>query len=426
MLFLFNFYSENKVLEVNTNEIDEIKLILNRERNARKEAELIIEDKSRELFLTNNKLKSINFDLEKLVEERTYELNQKNIEITEFNEKLKSALKIRENILSGLGHELQTPLHLISGNIDLLNIELTDNNKTSYRIIQENIHNLQKIVKNITYFSDLEVGKIKPKYTKFYLSKLYDALSSAFNYINKDEKIKLEFIYQNDIQIITDYELLFHILLNIIDNSVRYSETEFIKVVVNIDEIEKNSNNLDIEVDSDNEDYIEKDTQNLKYINLNINIFDQGIGINPNILKNIFSPFVKFDGSNYYNNNGSGLGLPIVKKLANLLGGNIEIKSGINEGTTVELSYKNIKSIYENKTKNKTEKLILPEKLKIEYLKIKDTLILDDFYSFAQKLINYKNINDELYKLGIEILKYYENFDIVSLSNLSQKIDDKL
>jgi len=218
------------------NKIEALKDTLKRERNSRKEAELIIEDKSRELFTLNNELKDINSNLEKLIDIRTLEIIQKNNEITEFNDKLKSALQVRENILSGLGHELQTPLHLISGNIDLLNIELTQDNKTSYQLIQENIHNLQKIVKNITYFSDLEVGKIKPIFSVFYLSKLFDALTSAFNYINKDEKIKLEFIYLTDIEIITDYELLFHILLNIIDNSVKYAETEFVKVIMMINE----------------------------------------------------------------------------------------------------------------------------------------------------------------------------------------------
>jgi len=153
---------------------------------------------------------------------------------------------------------------------------------------------------------------------------------------------------------------------------------------------------------------------------------DNGIGINPNILKNIFTPFVKFDGSNFYQNKGSGLGLPIVKKLANLLSGDIEIKSETNKGTSVELNMKNIKSILANKIDKNNEKLNLPENLRIEYLKIKDTLILEDFNIFAQKLIKYKNINDSIYKLGIEIQKYYENFDIVGLSNISQKIEYKL
>ncbi len=153
---------------------------------------------------------------------------------------------------------------------------------------------------------------------------------------------------------------------------------------------------------------------------------DNGIGINPSILKNIFTPFVKFDGSNFYQNKGSGLGLPIVKKLANLLGGDIEIKSETNKGTSVEINMKNIKSILANKIDKNNEKLNLPENLRIEYLKIKDTLILEDFNIFAQKLIKYKNINDSIYKLGIEIQKYYENFDIVGLSNISQKIEYKL
>jgi len=409
------------------NKIEALKDTLKRERNSRKEAELIIEDKSRELFTLNNELKDINSNLEKLIDIRTLEIIQKNNEITEFNDKLKSALQVKENILSGLGHELHSPLHLISGNIDLLNIELTQDNKTSYQLIQENIHNLQKIVKNITYFSDLEVGKIKPIFSVFYLSKLFDSLASAFNYINKDEKIKLEFIYQTDIEIITDYELLFHILLNIIDNSVKYAETEFVKVIMIInesceDDYEDNDNLVVIDPNNQDIEYQNK----FKLVDLKFNILDNGIGINPSILKNIFTPFVKFDGSNFYQNKGSGLGLPIVKKLANLLSGDIEIKSETNKGTSVELNMKNIKSILANKIDKNNEKLNLPENLRIEYLKIKDTLILEDFNIFAQKLIKYKNINDSIYKLGIEIQKYYENFDIVGLSNISQKIEYKL
>ena len=94
-------------------EIIALKNTIKRERESRKEAELIIELKSRELFDTNNKLEV--------------------------------ALKIREHILSGLGHELQTPLHLIVGNLDLIEFNKTEDNIKIRNLIIENVYNLKKI-----------------------------------------------------------------------------------------------------------------------------------------------------------------------------------------------------------------------------------------------------------------------------------------
>lgn len=407
------------------NEIIALKNTVKRERDARKEAELIIESKSRELFALNTELKSINTNLENIVEERTKQLSEQNVIISNSNIKLEAALKVREHILSGLGHELQTPLHLIAGNLDLIEIHKTQDNIKIHNQIFENIHKLQKIVKNITYFSDLEVGKIKPQRNEFNISKLFDSLSSAFNYIKNNHKISLEFNYKKDFKLFTDYEMFFHIFINIIDNCVKYSKSDKIKIILNC--ICTDSNDVSI-FNQDGDLIPNNNSQSINSSNHNLilefHIVDEGIGIKKDILKNILMPFSKFDGTNLYSNSGSGLGLPITKKLVNLLGGELTIDSIVNHGTDIQLLFEGLEfeCLHTNES-NIDKKYNLPNELQNRFNDIKDTFILEEYELFARELIVYPAVSDDLILLGKNIIAACDSFDILKVQDLAKALE---
>lgn len=373
-------------------EIIALKNTIKRERESRKEAELIIELKSRELFDTNNKLEV--------------------------------ALKIREHILSGLGHELQTPLHLIVGNLDLIEFNKTEDNIKIRNLIIENVYNLKKIVKNIAYFSDLEVGKIKPIKVEFNLSKLFDTLSSAFNNIKKNE-INLEFSYKRDFKLFTDYEMLLQIFINIIDNSIKYSHCNNIKVNLSCRCFDKYNKEIFSEDEQllNNEQFRIINSSNYKLI-LEFHIIDNGIGIKEEILKNILMPFSKFDGKNLHANNGSGLGLPITQKLVNLLGGSMNIESINGHGTDIQLIFEGLEFEYLNYNENNFDKRYnLPSDLQNKFNSIKDTFILDEFETFAKELIVYPALSEDLVIIGKKIISACENFDIIKVQDLAKALE---
>ncbi|MFY8159849.1 MAG: sensor histidine kinase [Candidatus Kapaibacteriota bacterium] len=373
-------------------EIIALKNTIKRERESRKEAELIIELKSRELFDTNNKLEE--------------------------------ALKIREHILSGLGHELQTPLHLIVGNLDLIEFNKTEDNIKIRNLIIENVYNLKKIVKNIAYFSDLEVGKIKPIKVEFNLSKLFDTLSSAFNNIKKNE-INLEFSYKRDFKLFTDYEMLLQIFINIIDNSIKYSHCNNIKVNLSCRCFDKYNKEIFSEDEQllNNEQFRIINSSNYKLI-LEFHIIDNGIGIKEEILKNILMPFSKFDGKNLHANNGSGLGLPITQKLVNLLGGSMNIESINGHGTDIQLIFEGLEFEYLNYNENNFDKRYnLPSDLQNKFNSIKDTFILDEFETFAKELIVYPALSEDLVIIGKKIISACENFDIIKVQDLAKALE---
>lgn len=450
-----NIDIKNNEINLLVSEIDALKRALHREKSIRKEAELIIENKSRELYDTNEKLKNINVNLEKIVNDRTEELSRKNQEIIHTNQKLEIALDIRHKILSGLGHELLTPIHIIVGNIELLNIDKKDNSE-EFKNIQENLYSLLKIVKNLTYFSDLEIGKIKPNFTYFSINKLLDNLSSAFNYLRNNKNITLLINNPIDLRIKSDIEILFYIFINLIDNSVKHSNAKNVNINVNFELVNRNENsdsNSVLTVNNilnttslinNNINLDEINSKNYKLI-LNFEIFDDGIGIKESILENIFVPFSKYDGTNYYDNRGSGLGLPIIKILVELLFGSVKVESNTNSGTKFNLVFEDfdykLKLINQG---NKSQKLVLPPHLKVEFDQIKNSMIIDNYEEFSKSLINHvtsldvTNLNqiiedelnsntnsntNELRKLGIKLLEACENMDILTIKNLIEEIE---
>lgn len=444
MQMTYGNYDINSLLS----EIEALKRAIQREKSIRKEAELIIENKSRELFDTNEELKNINKNLEKIVNDRTEELSNKNQEIITTNQKLEIALDIRHKILSGLGHELLTPIHIIVGNIELLNIDRNDNSE-EFKNIQENLYSLLKIVKNLTYFSDLEIGKIKPNFNYFSINKLLDNLDSAFNYLKNNKNIILILDNPYDIEIKTDIEILFYIFINLIDNSVKHSNAQIVKINVIFELVSrkidvKNQTNLNaknlINIESLTNENIKLDEINSKNYQLNINfeIIDDGIGIKENILENIFVPFAKYDGTNYYDNRGSGLGLPIIKKLVKLLYGNVSVESKINEGTKFNLFFNDFDFKFDFEHKQiKLQKLVLPLHLKEHFDKIKNSMIIDKYEDFSKELISYienltniiNNDNEhnnqvvDLFNFGQKLLEASENMDIISIKNLIEEIE---
>jgi len=210
---------------------------------------------------------------------------------------IKRSLRTKEQLLIDVSHELRSPLTRIK-----LGLEVGSPKEK----IDEDVREMENMVTSLLENYRVESEHSKPNIEKIDLVLLIKEVLGEYN---GNERIKLNISEKENVYLNTDYEKLKLVLRNIIDNALKYS-TE--KVEIKISEQKENSI---------------------------IYVIDKGTGIPEENLKYIFEPFYRSDPSRSRRTGGFGLGLSICKKIMETLGGSIEIKSKVNEGTEVYLSF---------------------------------------------------------------------------------------
>ena len=284
--------NQNKVLEAKvdkrTNELTKLNELL-------EEKQIFISQQNNELEIHRNQL-------EQLVNERTTELNIARKKAEE-SDKLKSAF------LANMSHEIRTPLNAIMGFSAILGKpDLTPAKRDKYiKHIENNGKALSLLVSDILDISIIEANQMVLSKTTISVNSLLNELYLVFEQENKNN---LEFIYSNannkyDFYVTTDAFRLRQVLINLLSNAFKYTDTGSIKYGFSADE------------------------KNIQFY-----ISDTGIGIKEKDMERIFELFYKSDKEKSKLYRGTGIGLAICKKLINQLGGNIWVESEFNVGTT--------------------------------------------------------------------------------------------
>ncbi len=227
-------------------------------------------------------------------------------------EVLLSQEKLKTEFVANATHELQTPLAIMKGNVDLA---LMDKKNLSSAIealheINTEINILSKILKDMALLttSNENVNYVI-SHTPIDLIKLFDDLTKRLKMMasQKDVKIKIRNESRNEKMLVSgDGKHLEELFINLIKNAVAYG---------------KNGGNVTIDMDSSKDNVI-------------IKVSDDGIGISKEDLPRIFDRFYRGDKAHTHENgNHSGLGLAIAKWAAEIHGGKIEAKSTLGEGS---------------------------------------------------------------------------------------------
>ena len=221
------------------------------------------------------------------------------------------ASKIKTHFISNISHELKTPINVIMSAIQLINYNTKESpsyskNKNTLAIIDDNCKRLLRLINNLIDVQKHELDDTKLNLSAVNVVNLIEMLVASVVPYAESKNLNLIFdTNKEDVILKVDSDKLERIMLNLLSNAIKFSKPNGeIKVTLNFEDC------------------------------LYISVADNGIGIAKENLNKIFDKFTQLDTSFSRKNEGSGIGLSIVKSFVLLHNGKISVKSELNKGTS--------------------------------------------------------------------------------------------
>ena len=250
-------------------------------------------------------LEKVNQDLENRVKERTAELE-------EAKEIAETANQSKDKFLLNISHELRSPLNSIIGYAKLLLEErnMRPQRVLGLRIIQQSGQHLLGLINDILDFSKIEANKMQLSLTSLHFPSFIEGIIGMIEMQAKQKRIAFEYEKFGNLPVVikADEYRLRQILLNLLTNAIKFTDKG--KVIFRITVIDSRFKTK-----------------------LRFEVIDTGVGISHKQVEKIFEPFEQA-GDKDRRTSGTGLGLPISRQLAELMGSTIQVKSKLSKGST--------------------------------------------------------------------------------------------
>ena len=261
-------------------------------------------------------------------------------EIRKSAEKARKANEAKTRFLFNMSHDIRTPMNAIVGFSRLLEKSLHDEKKSLGYIKKIRVSSdiLLTIINQVLEMARIESGKITLNPESVNIREMVEAMNTVFE--SSLTKKSLEYQCSLNVvhdQILCDKTKMEEIILNVVSNSIKYTNPHG-KITVSIDEL---------------------DSEDEKNANYKVVVEDNGIGMSQDYLPHIFEEFSREHTSTETRVAGTGLGLPIVKSLVDRMGGTIEVESEEGKGTRFIMKFSFPVSL-ENQVREK-EKQNIPD-----------------------------------------------------------------
>ena len=248
-------------------------------------------------------------------------------------EKADYANHAKSDFLANMSHEIRTPMNAILGFTEILKSMEEDTQKYTFlESIHQSGNALLSLINDILDLSKIEAGKLELQYSSVSIRSLFKELQTVFEQkiIDKGLELVIEVSPETPSALLLDDTRLRQILINLVGNAVKFTQTGCIKLVADV-------------------------VKHHSTVDLTLKVIDTGIGIPSDQQSKVFEAFEQTTGQSVKAFGGTGLGLAITRKLTSLMDGKIEVASTPGHGTTFSLCLNNteVTTLSDSDTKNK-------------------------------------------------------------------------
>jgi len=293
------------------------------------------------------------------------------------HQRAKDETEAKQHFLSNMSHEIRTPLQSIYGYAE--QAKLNPKKEINISAIYNSASHLLEVVNEVLNYSMVISGKITFDQKSFSPNSELKKVVEGMQPLAKEKNIQLKFehSFKKDRNLIGDPLRLRQILFNILGNAVKFTESGSVLI-----------------------------RAHFKTPYLIVEIEDTGIGIAESHLPKLFQKYTQTDPSISRKYGGTGLGLSIAKDMVDMQGGEIQVKSKINEGSifTIRIPYSIDNNYTEAKSKEKEEDYLSHE----VYFADDDPLILNLCSTILQK----QKIPHKIFQMGSDLIKYFKEHPV--------------